>query len=49
MMWRNYNPSGTVGGNVIWCSHYWKPYDGSSEILKIELPYAPQIPPLGTC
>ena len=40
-------PSHTVGGNVSWCSHYGKQYGGSSEKLKIELPYDPAIPLLG--
>ena len=37
----------TVGGNVNWCSHYGEQYGGSSEKLKIELPYDPAIPLLG--
>ena len=36
------------GGNVSWCSHYGKQYGGSSRKLKIELPYGPAIPLLGT-
>ena len=37
----------TVCGNVNWCSHYGKPYGGSSKKLQIELPYDPAIPLLG--
>ena len=40
-------PSFTAGGNVNWYSHYGKQYGGSSEKLKIELPYDPAIPLLG--
>ena len=40
-------PSYTVGGNVNWCSHCGEQYGGSSEKLKIELPYDPVIPLLG--
>ena len=40
-------PSYTVGGNVNWCSHYGKPYGGSSKKLKIELLYEAAIPFLG--
>ena len=37
-----------VDGNVNWCSHYDEQYGGSSENQKIELPYDPAIPLLGT-
>ena len=40
-------PSYTVGDNVNWSSHYEKQYGGSSEKLKIEVPYDPAIPLLG--
>uniref|UniRef100_A0A9L0RDU2 Uncharacterized protein n=1 Tax=Equus caballus TaxID=9796 RepID=A0A9L0RDU2_HORSE len=36
----------SVGGNVNWCSHYGKPYGGSSK-NQIELPYGPAISLLG--
>ena len=32
-----------MGGNVNWCSHYGKQYEGSFKKLKIELPYDPEI------
>ena len=31
----------TVGGNVIWYSHYGEQYEGSIRKLKLELPYDP--------
>ena len=36
-------PLNTVGGNVIWGSHYGKQYGGSSK-NKLELPYKTAIP-----
>jgi len=35
-----------VGGNVNWCSHCGKQYEGSSNKIKIELPYDPAMPRL---
>jgi len=32
-------PSGSVGGNINWCSHYREQYGGSLKTLKRELPY----------
>ena len=40
-------PSCIVGGNGNWCNDYGKQYGGSSEKLKIALPYDPAIPLLG--
>ena len=40
-------PSYTVGGNVNWCNNYEIQYDDSSEKLKTELPFDPEIPTLG--
>ena len=39
--------SDTVGGNVIWQSHYGEQHGGSFKNPKIELPYDPAIPLLG--
>ena len=36
-------PSLSVGRNVNWCSHYGKPYGGSSKNFKKELSYNPAI------
>ena len=41
-------PSYTVGRNVNWYSQYGKPHRGFLKKLKIELPYDPAIPLLGT-
>ena len=38
----------TVGGNVSWCSHCGKQVCRFLKKLKIELPYDPAIPLLGT-
>ena len=40
-------PSYSAGGNVDLYSHYWKQYGEFTKILKIELPYHPEILPLG--
>ena len=40
-------PFYTVGGNVIWCSHYWETVWKFIKKLKIELLYDPAIPVLG--
>ena len=40
--------SHTVGRNVNWCSHYGEEYGDALKKLKIELPYDPAIPLLGT-
>ena len=41
-------PSHIVGGNANWYSHYGEHYEGSIKKQKIELPYDPEIPLLGT-
>ena len=41
-------PSHPVGGNVNWYSHYQKTVWSFLRKLKIELPYSPAIPLLGT-
>ena len=40
-------PSYTLDGNVNWCSHYGKEYEGSLKNKKIELLYDRAIPLLG--
>ena len=37
----------TISGNVNWCGHYGKQYEGFLTKLKIELPHDPAIPLLG--
>uniref|UniRef100_A0A9L0TDB5 Uncharacterized protein n=1 Tax=Equus caballus TaxID=9796 RepID=A0A9L0TDB5_HORSE len=41
-------PSYTAGGNANLCSHHGKHYGDFSKKLKIELPYDPAIPLLGS-
>ena len=41
-------PSHTAGGTANWYSHYEKQYGGSSKKLRIDLPYDPAIPLLGS-
>ena len=40
-------PSYTVSGNINWCSHYGKWYNGYLKKQKTELPYDPAVPLLG--
>ena len=48
-VWKKGNPGDkeTAGDNVNWSSHYEKQRGGSSNQLKIEVPYDPAIPLLG--
>ena len=41
-------PSYTVDGDVSWCSYYGEECGGSLKELKVELPYHPAMPLLGT-
>ena len=41
-------PSYTVDGDISWCSYYGEQCGGSLKELKLELPYHPAIPLLGT-
>ena len=47
-VWRKGNPSYTVDGNVNWYSQLWKTVWRLLKKLKIELPYDPAIPLMGT-
>ena len=47
-MWRKRNPHNTVDGNVKLVQSLWKTVWRFPKKLKIELPYGPAIPLLGT-